>query len=76
MTAYWNRTSYPNATCYGFGFDFSKPGDFIGLFTSHTALNMVFDVTIFLTPMVLFTTPKLKRKNIISLAGIFVIGSM
>lgn len=37
---------------------------------------MIFDFTIFITPMVLFTRPKLKRKNILALAGILTFGSV
>ncbi|PVI00608.1 hypothetical protein DM02DRAFT_562695 [Periconia macrospinosa] len=76
IQAFWDRFKYPNAKCYGFGFDFNKMNDFVGLFVSHTALNMVFDFTIFITPMVLFTTPKLKRKNIFALGGILAFGSI
>ncbi|CAI6337986.1 unnamed protein product [Periconia digitata] len=76
VQAFWDRLSYPNAKCYGFGFDFNDIESFVALFTSHTALNMVFDFTIFLTPMVLFTRPKLLRKNVLALAGIFAIGSV
>lgn len=72
--AYWNRNAYPNAHCYGFGF-----GDiqgFISLFESHSALNMVFDLTVFITPMIIFTKPNLRMKNIVAMSGIFILGGM
>lgn len=72
--AFYDSLKYPNAVCYGFGF--TNPKDFISLFESHTALNMVFDLTIFLTPMVLFTKPNLRMQNILAMAGIFVIGAV
>lgn len=72
--AYWLRHDYPYAKCYGFGF--ADPKDFTALFESHTALNMVFDITIFLTPMVLFSKPNLRKKNLLAMAGIFILGAM
>lgn len=72
--AYYDSLKYPNATCYGFGFVNTK--DFISLFESHTALNMVFDVTVFVTPMILFTKPNLRMKNVIAMSGIFIIGAV
>ncbi|KAJ4294371.1 hypothetical protein N0V90_008061 [Kalmusia sp. IMI 367209] len=74
IKAFYDKNKYPNAKCYGFGFGDTK--DFISLFESHTALNMVFDVTIFLTPMVLFRMPNLRMKNIFAMAGIFVLGAV
>ena len=71
---YWDRDKYPNAHCYGFGFGDEK--EFIGVFESHTALNMAFDLTVFITPMVLFTKPNLRMKNIFAMSGIFVLGGM
>ncbi|KAF2441746.1 hypothetical protein P171DRAFT_456729 [Karstenula rhodostoma CBS 690.94] len=72
--AYYNGAKYPNATCYGYGFVNAK--DFIGLFESHTALNMAFDVTVFVTPVILFTKPNLRLKNILAMLGIFVFGAV
>ncbi|KAF1975955.1 hypothetical protein BU23DRAFT_502511 [Bimuria novae-zelandiae CBS 107.79] len=72
--AYYKKNDYPNAHCYGFGFGNEK--DFISLFESHTALNMAFDLTIFITPMVLFRNPKLRMKNIFAMTGIFILGGV
>ncbi|KAF9738537.1 hypothetical protein PMIN06_001699 [Paraphaeosphaeria minitans] len=72
--AYYESLKYPNARCYGYGF--VNVNDFIGLFESHTALNMVFDTTIFITPMILFTKPNLRMKNVIAMSGIFIVGAV
>lgn len=72
--AFYDKVHYPNATCYGYGFVNVK--DFISLFESHTALNMAFDLTVFITPMVLFTKPNLKTKNLLAMSGIFILGAV
>jgi hypothetical protein len=72
VKGYWNK-EVP-AKCYGFGFE--NRDDFISLFESHTALNMTFDIAVFLAPMVLFTAPSLSRKNVLGLTGIFLFGAM
>ncbi|KAF1960459.1 hypothetical protein CC80DRAFT_294371 [Byssothecium circinans] len=76
VKAYWRRAEFPNAKCYGFGFDYFHIDDFVALFESHTALNMVFDIAIFTTPMVLFTRSQLRMSSLLSLAGIFLIGGV
>ncbi|KAF2642350.1 hypothetical protein P280DRAFT_467718 [Massarina eburnea CBS 473.64] len=76
VQAMWRRAEFPNAKCYGFGFNFFELEEFIALFESHTALNMVFDISVFTMPMVLFTRPHLRKNSIFSLAGIFMIGAV
>jgi hypothetical protein len=72
VSSYWNRTN--TTKCYGFGFD--NVEQFIALFESHTALNMTFDILVFLTPMVLFRQPNLKWKNVVAMTGVFVFGGV
>ncbi|KAF2677194.1 hypothetical protein K458DRAFT_481444 [Lentithecium fluviatile CBS 122367] len=74
VRAFWNRLEMPDAKCWGFGF--ADLNSFISLFESHTALNMVFDFTVFMTPMVLFSKPNLRMKNAFAMAGIFVTGAV
>lgn len=69
---YWDRKA--NSKCYGFGF--GDPAEFIALFESHTALNMAFDLAVFMTPMVLFTQPNLRRKNLLAMTGVFLFGGV
>ena len=69
----WSIARPPNK-CYGYGYENQKA--FVRLFESHTALNMTFDLLVFLTPMVLFTEPNLRRKSIMAMAGIFVFGGV
>jgi hypothetical protein len=72
VSGYWNRTS--TTKCYGFGFE--NQTQFIALFESHTALNMLFDILVFITPLVLFTQPHLGLKNVLAMAGVFVFGGV
>lgn len=37
---------------------------------------MAFDLTVFITPMVLFTKPNLKTKNLLAMSGIFILGAV
>ncbi|KAF2260098.1 hypothetical protein CC78DRAFT_571419 [Lojkania enalia] len=73
VKGFWNRiTTHP--TCYGFGFHDAE--SFVVTFEVHTAMNMVFDLAVFLTPMVLFKRKELKRKNFLALTGVFTIGAI
>ncbi|KAF2004880.1 hypothetical protein P154DRAFT_21289 [Amniculicola lignicola CBS 123094] len=72
--AYWDRLKYPDATCYGFGY--KDANSFNIYFASHTATNMVFDIIVFLTPMVLFSRPNLRTKNYLTLTAIFLFGAV
>ncbi|KAF2013973.1 hypothetical protein BU24DRAFT_395100 [Aaosphaeria arxii CBS 175.79] len=67
---YWARPS--NAKCWGYGF--SDPKSFVQTFQSHSAANMVFDITIFLMPMILFSKPDLKKRSIMAMVGMFLLG--
>jgi hypothetical protein len=68
----WDRQS--GAKCYGFGLRTVE--EFVMMFRIHSASNMVLDVAIFLTPMVIFKTPKLKVKNLLAMAGVFAFGGV
>ncbi|KAF2849048.1 hypothetical protein T440DRAFT_453542 [Plenodomus tracheiphilus IPT5] len=68
----WDRSI--NAKCYGFGFN--DVPSFVNMFIAHSTMNMVFDISIFLTPMVLFGTPNLRLKNALALAAIFTFGGV
>jgi hypothetical protein len=68
----WEREI--GAKCYGFGLGNLK--DFITMYKVHSASNMVLDISIFLTPMVIFGTPKLKVKHLLALIGVFSFGGV
>jgi hypothetical protein len=68
----WDRTS--GAKCYGFGLN--TVDEFVMMFRIHSASNMVLDIAIFLTPMVIFKTPRLKVKNLLAMAGVFAFGGV
>ncbi|KAF1830682.1 hypothetical protein BDW02DRAFT_633466 [Decorospora gaudefroyi] len=72
VAGYWDRTIA--ATCYGFGF--GDVSSFIATYKAHSASNMMFDIVIFLAPMVLFRTPNLKPKNVIAMVGVFTFGAV
>lgn len=74
VKGYWDRTI--NAKCYGYGFEFATRDHFVALFESHTALNMTFDLAVFLTPMVLFKVPNLSKKSLIGMIGVFLFGAV
>jgi hypothetical protein len=63
-----------DAKCYGFGF--ANKNEFVAMFKAHSASNMVLDVCVFLTPMIIFRSPQLKRKNVLALVGVFTFGGM
>lgn len=72
IRGYWHRQINPK--CWGYGM--SDKESFVATFTSHAASNMVFDFVVFVTPMVLFAEPRLKRKSVLGMAGVFVFGSV
>lgn len=74
VRAFWDRFAYPDAKCWGFGF--AELESFTAVFVSHTALNMLFDFIVFVVPMVLFTKPNLRTKNVVAMSVIFVIGGV
>ncbi|KAL5120583.1 hypothetical protein ACEQ8H_001602 [Pleosporales sp. CAS-2024a] len=67
----WDRTV--TAKCYGFGM--GNIQDFIMAFRIQSSSNMVLDILIFLTPMVIFRTPTLKTRNKIAMMGVFMGGA-
>jgi hypothetical protein len=69
---YWNR-NIP-AKCYGFGF--GDVASFLEMYKAHSASNMMWDIMIFLAPMVLFRTPNLKPQNLLAMAGVFTFGAV
>lgn len=72
-TGFWDRSI--DSKCYGFGFgDDGIPG-YIAAFEAHAATNMSLDLAIFMVPLVLFTTPNLKMKTLLAMAGVFVCGA-
>ncbi|KAF7448270.1 hypothetical protein A1F99_076340 [Pyrenophora tritici-repentis] len=72
ISGYWNRALNPK--CYGYGLD--NLDTFIGMYISQAATNMVLDMAIFMTPMVLFRTPNLRMKNVLAMTGVFTFGAV
>lgn len=72
VSGYWSRTV--ESKCYGFGYGDRE--SFIAMFEAHSASNLFFDLAVFVTPMVLFRTPNLKFKNVLTLIGVFTIGAV
>lgn len=72
VRGYWDRTV--PAKCYAFGFGNLK--EFVMTYKAQSATNMMFDVAIFVAPMILFGTPNLRRKNIIAMVGVFSFGAV
>jgi hypothetical protein len=63
-------------TCYGFGYGDDGVRGYIAAFEAHAATNMCLDLAIFLVPLVLLSTPNLKLKTLLAMAGVFVCGAM
>ncbi|CAN9250803.1 unnamed protein product [Alternaria alternata] len=72
VRGYWNRII--EAKCYGFGL--GDLDSFVATYKAHSATNMMFDIFIFLAPMVLFRTPNLRYKNVLAMAGVFTFGAV
>ncbi|RMZ66284.1 integral membrane [Pyrenophora seminiperda CCB06] len=72
VAGYWDRALNPR--CYGFGF--GNLDGFVNIYTAQAATNMVLDMAIFLTPMILFRTPNLRLKNVMAMAGVFAFGAV
>jgi hypothetical protein len=68
----WDRTI--GAKCYGFGL--GDVQEFVTMFKVHSASNMAFDLAVFLTPLILFSTPNLKPKNLVAMTGVFAVGAL
>lgn len=72
VRAAWDRTI--PAKCWAFGL--GDVQSFISMFKAHSTSNMIFDVIIFLLPMVLFSTPNLRLKNVLAMAGVLAFGAV
>jgi hypothetical protein len=72
VRGYWDRTVAAN--CYGFGL--GDLDSFIATYKAQAATNMLFDISIFIAPMVLFRTPNLRSKNVLAMAGVFTFGAV
>ncbi|KAI4696592.1 uncharacterized protein J4E88_000769 [Alternaria novae-zelandiae] len=72
VRGYWDRTV--SANCYGFGL--GDLDSFIATYKAQAATNMLFDISIFIAPMVLFRTPNLRSKNVFAMAGVFTFGAI
>lgn len=68
----WQREL--NAKCYGFGL--KDVPSFVAFFKAFSTSNMVFDIIIFVVPLVLFGTPKLRAKNVFAMSGVFAFGAV
>ncbi|KAH8730295.1 hypothetical protein GQ44DRAFT_607487 [Phaeosphaeriaceae sp. PMI808] len=68
----WDRQV--EAKCYGFGF--KNVDEFVAIYKGHAASNMILDIAIFLTPLVIFKNPQLKPKHLMAMAGVFAFGAV
>ncbi|KAH7084880.1 hypothetical protein BKA63DRAFT_4610 [Paraphoma chrysanthemicola] len=68
----WERTI--GAKCYGYGLGDVR--EFVAIFKAHSASNMAFDLIIFMIPLILYTTPNLKFRNLVAMTGMFALGAL
>ncbi|KAF2792206.1 hypothetical protein K505DRAFT_418599 [Melanomma pulvis-pyrius CBS 109.77] len=73
IRGFWDRT-LTTAKCYGLGFGDIKAAK--TSFISFAAMNMAFDIAIFLIPMVEYVKLGLGRKQVVALTGLLTLGSV
>ncbi|KAF2738066.1 hypothetical protein EJ04DRAFT_67926 [Polyplosphaeria fusca] len=74
VSGFWDRMQQPPPKCYGFGF-----ADLAGAtaaFVGFAATNMFLDLVIFLIPMAEYFKPNLRRKEVLAMTGLFLLGSI
>lgn len=74
VSGFWNKTMYPPAKCYGFGYRTIQGGK--DTFFAFSGSNMVLDMAIFIVPLTEYFKLGLKRKQILAMTGLFSFGSM
>ncbi|KAI5860941.1 hypothetical protein GGS23DRAFT_578065, partial [Durotheca rogersii] len=72
VRGYW--TWSVGAKCYGFGS--TKADEVFAVWVSHTAVNAVLDMVVFLIPMPLYFERGTTRRTKVGLAGLLVLGSV
>ena len=72
VRGYWDRSIGPR--CYGYGYN--DNATFIATFQTHTAINMMLDLAIFLIPLVLYRQRGLRRQSLFALTGLFTLGAV
>jgi hypothetical protein len=74
VSGFWNKHMIPPAKCYGFGYRTIKEAkDTLFAFSGS---NMFLDLAIFLVPLTVYFKPDLKRKQVLAMTALFVLGSM
>jgi hypothetical protein len=74
VSGFWNKNMVPPAKCYGFGYRTIKEAkDTLFAFSGS---NMILDLAIFLVPLTEFFRSGLKKKQVVAMAALFVLGSM
>jgi hypothetical protein len=74
VSGFWNKHMIPPAKCYGFGYRTIKEAK--NTLFAFSGSNMLLDLAVFLIPLTEYFRPGLKRKQVIAMTALFVLGSM
>ncbi|KAF3007729.1 hypothetical protein E8E13_009793 [Curvularia kusanoi] len=72
VRGYWDKFMNPPAKCYAFGYRTASEAKTTLL--AFTGSNMVFDIAVFSVPLTEYLKPDLKRKQVLALTGLFLMG--
>lgn len=74
VRGYWDKFMDPPARCYAFGYRTAAEAKTTLL--AFTGSNMGFDIAVFSVPLTEYLKPDLKRKQVLALTGLFLMGFM
>ncbi|KAF9694587.1 hypothetical protein EKO04_007436 [Ascochyta lentis] len=72
VSGFWDRK--PSSKCYGFGYRTIEEARMTLFIFAGT--NMFFDIVIFMVPLTEYFRPGLRRKQVLAMTGLFIMGSL
>ncbi|KZM20215.1 hypothetical protein ST47_g8651 [Ascochyta rabiei] len=72
ISGFWNKTMSPPAKCYAFGYRTTVEAK--STLLAFAGSNMSLDFIIFLVPLTEYFQPNLKRRQVLAMTGLFVVG--
>jgi hypothetical protein len=74
VSGFWNRLQTPAPRCFAFGYRTIKEAKYFIL--GFASSNMFLDIVVFLIPLTEYLKPGLRRKQILAMTGLFILGAM
>lgn len=74
VSGFWDRLQQPPPKCWGTGFS-TVEGALMAMY-AFAASNMTLDVIIFAIPITIYVRPGLKRRDILALTALFLLGAV